>query len=639
MKTVTALCIAALALGAFAQPETIPAEDRVQPRLVPLEDFFRNPEIARFDLSPDGEYLSFIQPWNNRLNVHVRRIGDTAVTRVTSATERDIFFYSWANDGQIVYAQDKAGDENYHLFIAGIDGSGERELTPFDSVRVRMVDDLEDIPDEMIISMNRRDLRLFDVYRLTLSTGELELIAENPGNVYSWMTDHDGRLRLATTVNGLNIGLLYRETEDDSFELIAENDFRDELSPQLFTYDNQDLYVMSNLGRDKLALYRYDLAKRELAELIYEHPDVDLSHAIRSRKRKKLTGVVYVADKIRYAFLDDWRANLQAELEALIPGQEVRLAALSRDESRALVLSSSDRSRGTYYYYETGTKKLIELADVSPWLNEMEMAGMQPVSYQSRDGLTIHGYLTLPVGVEPEGLPAVMLIHGGPVARDYWEFQPEVQFLANRGYAVLQPNFRGSSGYGKEFTNKGIGEWGGRMQDDITDGVQWLIGQGIADPERVAIYGGSYGGYATLAGLAFTPDLYTCGVDYVGPSNLLTFMNTIPPYWEQQRAIMYEMVGDPEKDRARLEATSPLFHVDSIRVPVLVAQGANDPRVKQAESDQMVKALEKRGIPVQYMVKENEGHGFANEENRFDFYRAMERFLGEHLGGRSEPAE
>lgn len=634
MRAAAALLAALVGFGASQ-----PATSSVQPPVIPLQDFFRNPDVAGFRLSPNGEYLSFLQPWNSRLNIHVQRVGDSAVTRVTGSTERDIRYHFWANNDQIVYVQDKAGDENYHLFIAERDGSGERDLTPFDSVRVRIVDDLEDIEDEMLISMNRRDARVFDVYRITLSTGELELVAENPGNFYSWMTDHEGKLRVAISVNGLNVGLVYRETEEDSFELIAENDFRDELNPQLFTYDNNDLYVMSNLGRDKLALYRYDLAKRELAELIYEHPDVDLSHPIRSRKRRKLTGVVYAADKIRYAFMDEWRASLQARLEELIPGKEVRLSALSRDETKALVYAASDRDRGTYYYYEIESGKLTKLADIAPWLDEEELAEMTPVTYQTRDSLTIHGYLTLPVGVEPSNLPVVVMVHGGPQARDHWGFHPSVQFLANRGYGVLQPNFRGSTGYGKEFTNLGIGEWGRKMQDDITDGVRWLIEQGIADPERVAIYGGSYGGYATLAGLAFTPELYACGVDYVGPSNLLTFMNTIPPYWEQQRAIMYEMVGDPEEDRERLEAASPLFHVDSIRAPLFIAQGANDPRVKRSESDQMVEALRARGVDVQYMVKENEGHGFGNEENRFDFYRAMEEFFGEHLGGRVEEVE
>jgi dipeptidyl aminopeptidase/acylaminoacyl peptidase len=638
MKTTATLVLVLLAV-ALGQPEHIPNEDLVQPRVIPMEDFFRNPEVARFDLSPNGEYLSFLKPWNSRLNVYVRRIGDSASTRVTSATEQDIFYYFWANDGQIVYLQDKFGDENYHLFIAGIDGSGERDLTPFDSVKVRMVDDLEDIEDEMIISMNRRDPRVFDVYRIILSTGELQLIAENPGNIAGWMTDHDGKLRVAVSIDGLDVGLLYRKTEQDTFELLEKHDFRDELSPELFTYDNKGLYVLSNLDRDKLALYRYDPEKRKLGKLIYENPDVDVAGPILSRKRKKLTGVYYITDKVSYAFLDDWRARLQAELEALIPDKEVRVAALSRDETKALVVAYGDRTHGVYYYYEPETKKFMKLADVSPWLKEDELAEMKPVTYLTRDSLTIHGYLTLPVGVEPRNLPVVMLIHGGPQARDLWRFDPEAQFLANRGYAVLQPNFRGSTGYGKRFTNLGLGEWGRKMQDDISDGVKWLIDQGIADPKRVGIYGGSYGGYATLAGLAFTPELYACGIDYIGPSNLMTFMNTIPPYWEQSRAIMYEAVGDPDKDRERLEAASPLFHVDSIRAPLFVAQGANDPRVKQAESDQMVEALRARGVEVEYMLKENEGHGFANEENRFDFYRAMELFLARHLGGRVEDVD
>ncbi len=604
--------------------------------VIPMEDFFRNPEKTYYQLSPDGEHVSFLQPWNDRLNVHVRRVGDTTATRVTAATERDVMGYFWANNERIVFIQDKAGDENYHLYAVSIDGSSMKELTPFESTRVGIVDDLEENEEEMLIRMNKRDPRLFDVYRININTGEMKMIAENPGNIYSWRTDHDGNLRIAVTVQGLKTGFMHRKTEADTFEMVAEHDFRETLEPLFFTYDNRNLYVLSNLDRDKAAVYVFDLEKRELGQLVFEHSEVDVAGLIRSRKRKRITGAYYFTDRRHYHFLDDWRANLQAGLEARLPDKEVVVVSMSRDESKVLVRTYSDRSLGAYYYFVPETKELTKLADVSPWIDERMLATMDPVSYRSRDSLLIHGYLTLPVGVEPQNLPAVMMVHGGPIARDYWGYRSEAQFLANRGYAVFQVNFRGSNGYGKEFVQKGFKQWGRAMQDDITDGVDWLIAQGIADPTRIGIYGGSYGGYATLAGLTFTPDRYACGVDYVGPSNLLTFMNTIPPYWEQQREMMYEVVGDPEKDSALLAQVSPALHVDRIKAPLFIAQGANDPRVKKSEADQMVAALEKRGIDVPYMVKENEGHGFANEENRFDFYRAMEEFLGRHLGGRVE---
>ncbi|GAI07043.1 unnamed protein product, partial [marine sediment metagenome] len=350
---------------------------------------------------------------------------------------------------------------------------------------------------------------------------------------------------------------------------------------------------------------------------------------LRSKKQKKITGVAYFTDKRHYHFFDQERKELQEDLERRLPGYEVAITDRSRDETKLIIITYSDKGLGAYYFYDLTTGEFRKMIEISPWLEEKYMADMRPIKYTSRDGLTINGYLTLPKGLTPKNLPVVVNPHGGPWYRDYWGYNPEVQFLANRGYAVLQMNFRGSTGYGRKFWELGFKEWGKKMQDDITDGVNWLIEQGIADPKRIGIYGGSYGGYATLAGLTFTPDLYACGVDYVGISNIISWFKAIPPYWEPMREMFYEMVGDPEKDKELLEAASPLFHVDKIKVPLFIAQGANDPRVPKAESDQMVEALKARGIEVPYMVKDNEGHGFANEENRFDFYGAMEEFLGE----------
>ncbi len=411
----------------------------------------------------------------------------------------------------------------------------------------------------MLISMNQRDARLFDVYRINVDTGEMKQVAENPGNIDRWVTDNNGNLRVATTSDGVNTSLLYRKSEADTFRTIVTTSFKETISPLYFTFDDAALYVLSNLDRDKAAVYRYDVENGKFLDLIYENPEVDVDRLLRSKLRKVITGVTYVTDKTHYHFLDDERRALQESLEARLPGREVAVAGLSKDETKALIVTYDDKSQGTYYFYDLKTKDLRKLVDISPWLPENQMADMKPVEYTSRDGLTIHGYLTLPNGLEPKNLPVVVNPHGGPWARDRWGFNPEVQFLANRGYAVLQMNFRGSTGYGKAFWQASFKEWGKAMQNDITDGAQWLIAQGIADPKRIAIYGGSYGGYATLAGLAFTPDLYACGVDYVGVSNMFTFLNSFPPYWELGRKMIYEMVGDPEKDKELLDVRFSLL--------------------------------------------------------------------------------
>ena len=599
--------------------------------LIPMEDFFRNPDKSSFQISPDGQHIAYMKPWKTRMNVHVINVETTDETRLTSSEDRGIYRYGWLGNNRIGYAKDDGGDENIHFFAVNIDGTNEIDLTPFENVQTRMIDDLEDDPDHIILGLNKRDPRIHDAFRVNITDGTMKLIAENPGNISGWMTDHDGNLRVAITSDGVNTSLLYRDSESESFKTILTTDFKVRVDPLFFTFDNKNLYVASNRNRDKSAIYSFDITETQEKELIFENDQVDVSGLMYSKKRKVLTGVSYTVAKREIFFFDDWRKDIQNKLERKFPGYEVGITSFSKDEKNAIVVTYSDKSRGTYYSYDVEKNELNELAKISPWLNEDHMAEMKPITYTSRDGLTIPGYLTLPVGSGGKNLPFVVHPHGGPWARDSWGYNSEVQFLANRGYAIFQMNFRGSTGYGRKFWESSFKQWGKTMQDDITDGVNWLIDQGIADPDRIAIYGASYGGYATLAGLAFTPDLYTCGVDYVGVSSLFTFMESMPPYWELYRDMMYEMIGHPENDKELLAASSPLLHVENIKVPLFIAQGANDPRVKKAESDQIVEALKTRGIDVPYMVKDNEGHGFYNEENQFDFYREMEKFLEKHL--------
>ncbi len=605
-------------------------------RRIPLEDFFRKPERTAVRISPGGTHLGWLAPWKRRLNVHVRDLATGEERRVTAATERDVLGWLWASDDRLVYARDSGGDENYRLHAVKADGSESIDLTPFEGVRCGLVDDLEDEPDQVLFQMNRRDPRVFDAYRGNVVTGEIELVAENPGGVQRWVTDWSGRIRAAYTTDGVSTGLLYRETETDPWRAVATHDFREQLVPVLFTFDDERLLVSSNVGRDRAAIFEYDPATGEHEALIYEHPEVDVTGVTLSRRRRVVTSVSFETERPGWHFLDEERRAQQEYVDGELPGHLNRLVSHSRDETRWVVHSGGDRTRGSYHlltWDEGGAhRELTHLFSASPWLHEDELAEMRPVSFTSRDGLTLHGYLTVPSGVEAKNLPLVLNPHGGPWYRDSWGFNPEVQFLANRGAAVLQVNYRGSTGYGRAFWEKSFGQWGLTMQDDLTDAVLWAVDQGLADPHRVAIYGGSYGGYATLAGIAKEPELFACAVSYCGVSNIFTWLEAFPPYWEPMREMMYEMVGDPEADSERLQATSPLFHVDRIRCPLLVAQGANDPRVRKGESDQIVAALRERDVDVEYLVKDDEGHGFQNEENQFDFYRAMERFLAQHLG-------
>lgn len=608
------------------------------PPLIPVEDFFRKPTKAGFQISPKGDYLAYAAPWNSRMNIYVQKIDskDEAV-RVTSATERDVGGFTWVNDNQIAYVQDEKGDENFHLFIVDHDGKNFKTLTPFEKVRVSIVDNLIEagIKDEILIGMNKEDPRYFDVYRVNVKTGELKLIEKNPANVTGWVTDHKGEIRMALQSDGVNDKVFYRLTSKDPWKEIINTDFRESFSPLVFTPDNQRIYAASNIGRDKAVIVEYDPNTQKELSVIYENPTVDIENAIYSIAKKKLVGVSFIENKPKVVYLDTDYQNMQNWLESKLPGVEVVASDSNLAEDKFIVATYSDTKPGVFYFYDVKKQTLEKITETYPWLKPEQLAPIQPIIFQARDGLTLHGYLTLPNGVDPKNLPFVIHPHGGPWVRDDWGYDPIVQFLANRGYGVLQINYRGSTGYGRAFWEKGFKQWGkGSMQHDISDGVAWLIKQGYADPKRIGIVGGSYGGYAVLAGLAFTPELYACGIDIVGPSSLFTLLESIPPYWEPGRQKLYAMVGDPEKDEQLLKDISPLFHVQNIKAPLMIVQGANDPRVKQRESDQIVEELKKRNIDVHYILNQDEGHGFHNEENRISVFKEIEAFLSEHLGGR-----
>lgn len=628
------------ALWVSAVSFNVHAQVSAPPKAYPIRDFFSNPEKGYFRLNDDGKTLGFMQPVSvdgaaRRMNVFVQPLdGSTPVgepRRLTAETARDISIYYWKGSHRILYTKDFGGDENFHVVAVDVKSGRVTDLTPGDKVRAELLDDLPDDPHHILVSHNRRNAEVFDVYRIDLRTGREQRVAKNPGDIVGWTTDHAGRVRGATRTDGLNTVLLYRDNERAAFKPIITTDYKTEVDIAVFTADNKKFYAISNRGRDKKALVLIDPKKPDVETLVFSHPDVDVGGLSWSRLRQKITELTYVTDKSRRVYFDAATEQRYRQIEAKVPGMEVNVQSATRSEDKFIVAASSDRTPGSRYIFDVKTDSLSKLADINPKISEDDMAPMQAVSYQSRDGLTLHGYLTLPLGRAPKNLPCVINPHGGPWARDEWGYNPEVQFLANRGYCVLQMNFRGSTGYGRQFWEASFGQWGLKMQDDITDGVQWLISQGFADPKRIAIYGASYGGYATLAGVAFTPDLYAAAVNYVGVSNLFTFMNTIPPYWRPQLPKFYDMVGHPEKDKERLTRTSPALNADKIKTPLLVVQGARDPRVNKAESDQMVQALRARGVEVPYLLKDNEGHGFHNEENQFEFYETMASFLAKHL--------
>ncbi|MFW7186674.1 prolyl oligopeptidase family serine peptidase [Lysinibacillus sp. BNK-21] len=598
---------------------------------ISVEDFMKNPGNFGYELSPDGNYITFSSAWENRSNVFVKKMNDDSEpVRVSNSKDRDVAGFYW-KDNNLLYVKDKGGDENFHIYSTTFNGSEEKDLTPYPNVTVGILSGLQGVKDEILIMMNKEDATVFDVYKLNVKTGETTHVAKNPGNITSWLADRNGNVRIAVASDGVEGTILYRDSEKDEFKPFIEMEAGDEVMPLAFSKDNQYIYATSNKGRDKVEVVKYDLKGNE--EVIMSNDQVDVSGVLYSAEHDKLLYGAYITDKPHYEFFDENFEKLFRKIQSKLNVHESELGIndYNKEMTKFIVSVSSDTVYGKYYYYDSTTDELTELATLSPWLNPNELAEMHPISYKSRDGLTINGYLTLPKNKEAKDLPLIVNPHGGPWARDMWGFNPEVQLLANRGYAVLQVNFRSSTGYGKEFLQAGNKQWGLKIQDDITDGVQWAIDQGIADPDRIGIYGASFGGYATLAGITYTPDLYAAAVDYVGVSNIFTLLNTIPPYWETMRNMFYERVGHPEKDKELLTAVSPVFHADKIKTPLFVAQGANDPRVNKAESDQIVEALRARGVDVEYMLKDNEGHGFANEENRIEFYNAMVKFFDSHL--------
>jgi dipeptidyl aminopeptidase/acylaminoacyl peptidase len=606
------------------------------PRL-PLKDFFDNPKYASAEIAPDGKRLAFLAPSETRLNIWICDANaplDSA-RLITHEKARGIYSFSWSRDGRwILYSHDANGDENFHIFRVDPDrpDAAAVDLTPAAHSRADFIALPRESPGEMVVSWNARDPHYFDAYRVEIATGKATLVARNPGDVDTWHADTHGRVLAAVALmKNTQTEVRVRPEESGPFKVLATYDYDEQPTVDDFGADGSFLYVTSARGSDLSRLVKLDL-KSGKETVIDQDPEYDVGGPIVSDLTHKLMGATYNKEHFTYKAFDP---QLQADLDALakVHDGDIQFGNATADELKWIVTFNSPTDPGATYLYDRDTGKARFIFRPRPWLKPETLAEMSPVTLKSRDGLTLHGYLTLPKGVPARDLPAVLVVHGGPWLRSSWGYNAEAQFLANRGYAVLDINYRGSDGFGKAFMNAGDKEWGGKMTDDMIDATEWLIGRKIADAKRFGIYGGSYGGYATLAALAFRPGVYACGVDYVGVANLLTFMNTMPAYWEDSRNILYKRVGNPNTEKDFLRSRSPVFFADKIEAPLFIAQGYNDPRVNHAESEQIVAALKKNGKPVEYMVKMDEGHGFRNPENRLDFYGKMETFLGEYLGG------
>lgn len=613
--------------------------------LIPRCVLFGNPERISPRISPGGGTLAWIAPYQGVLNVWVAPAGpdgvDWAAARVvTTDTDRGIRVFGWAHDGRhLLYLQDTGGDENWRLYDVDLPTMTRRDLTPFEGVRAEIIASEPKHPTEILVGLNRDNPELHDVYRLDLVSGELVKEVENPGFA-GWIADAGLTIRggLATKPDG-GLVVMVREDAGADWRPLLEVGPEDAMTstPVALSADGQSLLAISSLGTDTGRLVRIDIASGA-AVVLAEDPEADVSGVRLHPETREPQFVTVLKDRTEYQVLDQACAGDLAAIRALHHGDP---DVVSGDDSDTvwLVAFTNDTGPTPYYLYDRRQREGRFLFEHQPALADYELAPMEPFAFTARDGLTIHGYATFPPGLGRTGLPAVLNVHGGPWVRDEWGYHAEAQWLANRGYLCLQVNYRGSTGYGKAFVNAGDREWGGKMQDDLTDAVAFAVAQGWADPARIGIYGGSYGGYAALAGAAFTPDLFRCAVDIVGPSNLKTLIETIPPYWAPMVAMFHTRVGDPAKDTEFLWSRSPLRRAAAIRTPLLIAQGANDPRVKQAESEQIVAALRAAGIDHEYMLFGDEGHGFAKPGNRLRFYAAAERFLARHLGGRAEDDE
>lgn len=627
---------------------TIKKTSSNETELIPREVLFGNPERTQARLSPDGTHLSYLAPVDGVLNVWVGSVDDPeAAEPVTNDTGRGIRSYFWAyTNKDILYIQDKGGDENWHLYRVNLDSGETADLTPFDGVQAQVQGVSPELAGEVLVKLNDRTPELHDLYRIDLKSGKRKLVYQNEGGFIGFVTDDAYEVHFGVRSKDDGGNEIFRRTKDGSWESFADIGMEDSLGTQPFGLDKagSTLYLADSRGRDTAAAVAVNLDTGE-QEVLFEDPQADVSDALVHPTEKTLQAVASEYERVSWTVLD--KAVVQ-DLETLrkVADGDINVVDRTKDDTKWLVAYEQDDAPVSFYLYDRAAGEVTLLFTDRTALEDAPLAKMHPVVIRARDGLNLVNYLTLPVGSDPNGdarsdtpLPMVLIVHGGPWGRSRWRLSPYHQWWSNRGYAVLSVNFRGSTGFGKKFVNAGNLEWGAAMHDDLIDSVDWAVSEGIAQKDKIAIMGGSYGGYATLVGLTFTPAVFAAGIDIVGPSNLVTLLESVPPYWKPMLSLFTTRVGDlnTEEGKALLEERSPLTHAENIVKPLLIGQGANDPRVKQAESDQIVGVMREKEIPVTYALYPDEGHGFARPENRLSFYAVAEAFLAKHLGGRFEP--
>jgi dipeptidyl aminopeptidase/acylaminoacyl peptidase len=603
-------------------------------RLIPVNDFFKSEERVAFSISPDGKNLSYLKLTGKNQNIFVENIATGKALQVTDLKESVVGYYSWVSDNELIYyRQKKAGPNNpADVFIIDRSGKKERQLNVTEKSRLRVLKDQLIDNKFLLVSSNTRDSTVFDVYRLNVRDGKMEMAAKNPGNITNWITDTNGKLRLATSSDGVNETLLYRENENQAFKPILTNNFKTTFNPIAFSETNPNIvYAISNVHRDKNALVELDCNTGRETKVLFGNDTLNVVDAQYSTRKKRMGFVVCETWKKEKHYLDDTVAQFYAKLDKLLPKTESRIIDRDQAENVFIIRTFTDKNPGSYYLYFADKGSLKKLSDFNSSIKQDEMCEMKPISYTSRDGFKINGYLTLPRNVQPSNLPVVVLPHNGPGGRNSWGYNPEVQLLANRGYAVFQINYRGSSGYGKEFMAAGFKEWGGKINNDIADGVKWLIAKKIANPKRIGIYGTGIGGYIALNSVYASPGLYACAASNSGVINLFSYLKSIPPFLKTNLQMYYTIIGNPVTEVDYMRQASPVFHAEKFKVPVFIAQNPEDPRINSGEVVQFVRELKKRNVSITYFEKNKESFPINNDQGRRELYSALSQFLDFNL--------